>query len=343
MKFTNTIIFSAFLTMMSAMVEGSSSLRGLSSRDLETIPTVEVYAKQVCVTNDASFNIDWKGYDMDKDDGVVVQQKKAYGWFTTTRKCRYVNEDSPATAQIDDTIRLVIDPKGSGPSKAKFYFKYHPNAGTVEYKCKGSLAVGMNCYMTTTPSPPVKMPDDTSNEPDFEFENYEGAWAFLAMGVKSYKVTSTATWGETEAEEYSNKFGYGFTQNGGIKIGGVTMNAGASQNVEQNAKNTLSVTRGGSQQIESIVDSCDGRLYQWIVRAKKSTSDSTEGVSESKWVCRPKVNGLMLEGPPRCPPELCSDECCECCSDIWIEGDDSASHNFIDERKGGTCVSPLIA
>ena len=189
-----------------------------------------------------------------------------------------------------------------------------PTNEDLSKKDKGTITFTIET--TSTPPPTQVQPNFTS---------YEGNWVPIAQDVTDYSYSSSVTFESSTTTEYEDEFMAGLSV--GMQVGFLKeqLNAQAQGSVTMTTENTFENigTTSGTTTCSAV--SCeDGRLYQWSVTGTTS-NDETSTVSSCIFTC---VENETPTGP-QCPFGYCGDADCQCCNQVWIEGNsDPVANNL---------------
>jgi len=169
------------------------------------------------------------------------------------------------------------------------------------------------------------------------FKNYNGVWISVGSDV-GITLTAGTSWSSSDSSTYSTSFTNGFTEGASVSYGASKVTAGASQTMESTSSNTMTNSNSGSNGITCGTPTCPGVLYQWSSQAVGS--DGTNAIVKSCFfTCVPSSS----PNGPRCPVGFCENNSCGCCNAPWIEGNDSATDNYLAPSAGGTCKPKCAA
>jgi len=188
--------------------------------------------------------------------------------------------------------------------------------------CKNSRKCDMGFTVKAT-APATSAP--------ISFKNYVGQWNFVGSGV-AITVMAGTSWSNSESSTYGTSFTNGFTEGASAKFGPSSVSVGASQTMESTSSNTMTESNSGSTGITCGTPTCTGKLYQWSTHAVGS-----DGTAQFVQSCFFRCVSSSSPHKPRCPVGFCENNSCQCCNAPWIEGNDSATDNFLAPSAGGTC------
>jgi len=169
------------------------------------------------------------------------------------------------------------------------------------------------------------------------FKNYNGVWISVGSDV-GITLTAGTSWSSSDSSTYSTSFTNGFTEGASVSYGASKVTAGASQTMESTSSNTMTQSNSGSNGITCGTPTCPGQLYQWSSQAVGSDGKNSI-VKSCFFTCVPSSS----PNGPRCPVGFCENNSCECCNAPWIEGNDSATDNYLAPSAGGTCKPKCAA